>query len=196
MIEELLKGNVQFSETVFKKNIGQDRDLVTGEKPKVLWIGCSDARIQTGHITNAPPGSLYIHRNMGNLAPNHDWNFASILENAVVHLKVEEIVVCGHSDCSAIRALDEDLQDAYIPLWLSDAREAKKRVDSCIAPPRTPNERQERWKQIEIENVRLQVENLLTFPLVKKAINNGEIKIYGLYYNLSTGSCPGSCEGI
>jgi carbonic anhydrase len=187
MIEELLKGNVQFSETVFKKNIGQYRDLVTGEKPKVLWIGCSDARIQTGHITNAPPGSLYIHRNMGNLAPNHDWNFASILENAVVHLKVKEIVVCGHSDCSAIRALDEDLHDAYIPLWLSDAREAKKRVDSCIAPPRTPNEQQERWKQIEIENVRLQVENLLTFPLVKKAVNNGEIKIYGLYYNLSTG---------
>ena len=124
---------------------------------------------------------------MGNLAPNHDWNFASILENAVVHLKVKEIVVCGHSDCSAIRALDEDLQDAYIPLWLSDAREAKKRVDSCIAPPRTPNEQQERWKQIEIENVRLQVENLLTFPLVKKAAIDGEIKIYGLYYDLSTG---------
>ncbi|MDD1702101.1 MAG: carbonic anhydrase [Methanoregula sp.] len=187
MIEELLKGNVQFSETVFKKNIGQYRDLVTGENPKVLWIGCSDARIQTGHITNAPPGSLYIHRNLGNLAPNHDWNFASILENAVVHLKVEEIVVCGHSDCSAIRALDEDLRDAYIPIWLSDAREAKKRVDSFIAPPRTPDEQQERWKQIEIENVRLQIENLLNFPLVKTAVNNGEIKIYGLYYDLSTG---------
>jgi carbonic anhydrase len=187
MIEELLKGNVQFSETVFKKNIGQYRDLVTREHPKVLWIGCSDARIQTGHITGAPPGSLYIHRNMGNLAPSQDWNFASILENAVVHLNVEEIVVCGHSDCSAIRALDEDLHDAYIPLWLSGAREAKKRVDSCIAPPRTPNEQQERWKQIEIENVRLQIENLSNFPLVKKAVNNGELKIYGLYYDLSTG---------
>ena len=58
MIEELLKGNVQFSKTVFKKNIDQYRNLVTGENPKVLWIGCSDARIQTGHITNAPPGSL------------------------------------------------------------------------------------------------------------------------------------------
>ena len=179
MIEELLKGNKQFSETVFKKNIGQYRDLVKGEKPKVLWIGCSDARIQTGHITNAPPGSLYIHRNMGNLAPNHDWNFASILENAVVHLKVEEIVVCGHSDRSAIRALDEDPQDAYIPLWLSDAREAKKRVDACIAPPNTPNEQLERWKQIEIENVRLQIENLLNFPLVKQAEIRGKSKFTG-----------------
>ena len=70
---------------------------------------------------------------------------------------------------------------------LSDAREAKKRVDSCIAPPRTPNEQQERWKRIEIENVRLQVENLLTFPLVKKAAIDGEIKIYGLSCDLSTG---------
>jgi carbonic anhydrase len=188
MIEELLQGNAQFRETIFKENNAQYRELVKGENPKVLWIGCSDARLQTGHITNAPPGTLYIHRNMGNIAPNHDWNFAAVLEYAIVHLKVEDIVVCGHSDCDAIRALDQNLQGAYIPLWLNDAREAKKRVDSLIAPPRTQKEIEERWKQIEMENVRLQIEHLATYPIVKKAIDDEEIKIHGLYYDMHTGN--------
>ena len=169
MIEELFQGNKRFQETFFIENISQDRELIEGEKPKVLWIGCSDARIQTGHITDAPPGTLYIHRNMGNIAPNHDWNFASVLEYAIVHLNVEDIVVCGHSDCDAIRALDQNLQDAYIPLWLNEAREAKNRVDSWIAPPRTKEQMEERWKQIEMENVRLQIEHLIAYPFVKKA---------------------------
>lgn len=125
MLEEIFTGNKKFQETFFKDNIAQYRELAGGEKPKVLWIGCSDARIQTGHITNAPPGTLYIHRNMGNIAPNHDWNFAAVLEYAIIHLKVEDVVICGHSECDAIRALDEDLKDAYIPLWLNEAREAK-----------------------------------------------------------------------
>jgi carbonic anhydrase len=187
MIEELLQGNSQFNETVFKENIARYRGLVPGQSPKVLWIGCSDSRIQTGHITNAPPGELYIHRNMGNMAPNHDWNFAAVLEYAVVRLKVEEIVICGHSDCDAIRALDEDLHDAYIPLWLNDSREAKKRVDSWIGPSRTQEEKEERWKQIEMENVRLQIEHLMIFPFVKRNADEGKIRIYGLYYDLSTG---------
>jgi carbonic anhydrase len=187
MIEELFQGNKRFQETFFKENISQYRELTEGEKPKVLWIGCSDARIQTGHITNAPPGTLYIHRNMGNIAPNHDWNFASVLEYSIVHLNVEDIVVCGHSDCDAIRALDQNLQDAYIPLWLNEAREAKNRVDSWIAPPRTKEQMEERWKQIEMENVRLQIEHLIAYPFVKKAADDGKIKIYGIYYDLSSG---------
>ena len=187
MLEELFEGNKKFQETFFKENIAQYRELTGGENPKVLWIGCSDARIQTGHITNAPPGTLYIHRNMGNIAPNHDWNFASVLEYAIIHLKVEDIVICGHSDCDAIRAHDQDLQDAYIPLWLNEAREAKNRVDSWIAPPRTQEEMEGRWKQIEMENVRLQVEHLVSYPFVKKAADEGKIKIYGIYYDLSTG---------
>ena len=176
MIEELLQGNSQFNETVFKKSKARYQELMAGQHPKVFWIGCSDARIQTGHITNAPPGSMYVHRNMGNMAPNHDWNFASVLEYAIVHLKVEDIVVCGHSDCDAIRGLDENLQDSYIPLWLNEAREAKNRVDLWIAPPRTKEELEGRWKQIEIENVRLQVEHLKSYPLVKKATDEGKIK--------------------
>jgi len=101
---------------------------------------------------------------------------------------VQEIVICGHSDCGAMKALDKDLHDPYLPLWLNDAREAKIRVDSRYPVPTTPDEIKERNHQIELENVRLQVEHLMTYPSVKKAVNERRVHIQGLYYDLATGT--------
>jgi carbonic anhydrase len=188
MIDELLEGNRKFRETVFAQNIAHYQELTKGQSPPVLWIGCSDSRIQTGHITQAKPGVLFLHRNIGNTAPINDWNFATVLEYAIRHLKVKEIVICGHSDCGAIKALDAETDDMYIPLWLNNAREAKQRVDARISAPKTPEEKKERSRLIEHENVRLQIEHLKTYPLVKTALQEGKIGVFGLYYDLSTGA--------
>jgi len=138
-------------------------------------------------ITQAKAGELFIQRNIGNIVPIHDWNFATVLEYAVVHLKVSDVVICGHSNCGAIRALDKESTDSYIPLWLNNAREAKVRVDSKISPPKTVLEMDERYKMIEQENVRLQIEHLFTYPLLKKAVDEKRIEVHGLYYDLGTG---------
>ncbi|MCX6688500.1 MAG: carbonic anhydrase [Methanoregula sp.] len=188
MIDELLEGNKKFQETEFKNNIQRYNELAKGQKPSVLWIGCSDSRIQTGHITNSAPGVLFIQRNIGNVAPIHDWNFATVLEYAVKHLKIQHIVICGHSDCGAIKALDKETDDAYIPLWLNNATEAKSRVDAKIKTPVTPEEKKNRSTMIEQENVRLQIEHLKKYPLVKEALKNKAIQVHGLYYNLDTGA--------
>ena len=180
--------NKRFQETVFRDNIQRYSELAKGQKPSVLWIGCSDSRLQTGHITGAQPGVLFIQRNIGNVAPIHDWNFATVLEYAVVHLKVEDVVICGHSNCGAIRALDTESTDSYIPLWLNNAREAKVRVDKKITPPKTELEKDERYRQIEQENVRLQIEHLHTYPLLKKAVDEKRVKVHGLYYDLGSGA--------
>jgi len=188
MIDQLLAGNKKFQETVFKDNIERYSELAKGQKPSVLWIGCSDSRIQTGHITSAAPGVLFIQRNIGNVAPVHDWNFATVLEYAVKHLKVQHIVICGHSDCGAIKALDKETDDVYIPLWLNNATEAKQRVDTKINKPKTPEEIKARSTMIEQENVRLQIEHLKKYPLVKEALTKKAIQVHGLYYNLDTGA--------
>jgi len=143
MIDKLLLGNYRFRETDFTPNIDYYRNLSSGQHPGVLWIGCSDSRLQTGHITQARAGELFIQRNIGNIVPIHDWNFATVLEYAVVHLKVSDVVICGHSNCGAIRALDKETTDSYIPLWLNNAREAKVRVQDdregeCQASDRAP----------------------------------------------------------
>jgi carbonic anhydrase len=187
VIDKLLLGNYRFRETDFTPNIDYYRELASSQHPTTLWIGCSDSRLQTGHITQARAGELFIQRNIGNIVPIHDWNFATVLEYAVVHLKVSDVVICGHSNCGAIRALDKESTDSYIPLWLNNAREAKVRVDSKISPPKTVLEMEERYKMIEKENVRLQIEHLFTYPLLKKAVDEKRIEVHGLYYDLGTG---------
>ena len=188
MIDQLLEGNKKFRETVFRQNFDHYQELAKGQSPPVLWIGCSDSRIQTGHITQMKPGHLFIQRNIGNVAPVHDWNFATVLEYAIKHLKVRDIVICGHSDCGAIKALDKELDDVYIPLWLNNAIEAKNRVDSKIKKPSTPEETKNRSRMIEQENVRLQIEHLRTYPLIKTALKEKSIEVHGLYYDLETGA--------
>ncbi|MDO8842627.1 carbonic anhydrase, partial [Methanocalculus sp.] len=111
----------------------------------------------------------------------------TVLEYAVLHLKVKDIVICGHSNCGAIRALDKESNDSYIPLWLNNAREAKERVDAKIKPPTTLAEKDERYRLIEHENVRLQIEHLYTYPLLKKAVDEKRVEVHGLYYDLTNG---------
>ena len=188
MIDQLLKGNEQFRKTTFNDNIQRYTELTKGQQPPVLWIGCSDSRIQTGHITGTHAGTLFMHRNIGNMAPANDWSLATVLEYGIKHLKVQHIVICGHSDCGAIKALDKELDDAYVPNWLNNAMEAKKRVDAKIKKPSTPQEQKQRSTMIEQENVRLQIEHLRTYPVVKKAEQEKKIEIHGLYYDLGTGA--------
>ncbi len=187
MIDKLLEGNRKFREGFFRENLDHYRELTRGQSPSVLWIGCSDSRIQTGTITQTMPGTLFVHRNVGNIAPMHDWNFASVLEYAIRHLKVKDIVICGHSDCGAIKALDKETDDVYIPLWLNNAVEAKKRVDARISPPKTPEEKKSRSEMIEKENIALQIEHLKRYPIVKEALLKKEVQVHGLYYDLETG---------
>ena len=188
MIDELLSGNVKFQNTQFKQNHERYSELVKGQQPPVLWIGCSDSRVQTGHITSTQAGTLFMHRNIGNMVPANDWSLATVLEYGIRHLKVKYIVICGHSDCGAIKALDKDLNDSYVPNWLNNAIEAKKRVDVKIKKPSNPQEQKNRSRMIEQENVRLQIEHLKTYPIVKDALQEKQIEIHGLYYDLETGA--------
>lgn len=193
MIDNLLLGNNRFRESDFTPNIDHYRDLVAAQHPKVLWLGCSDSRVNPERITESRAGEIFVQRNIGNIVPDHDWNFATVLEFAIVHLQVEDIVICGHSDCGAIKAMEMPTTDAYIPLWLSNARVAKERVDAKMPGPLTPDEDKARLTAIEQENVRLQLEHLLTYPLVKNAVDAGKLQIHGLYYDLETGMLSRIC---
>lgn len=188
MIENLLEGNKKFRETEFNNHIDCYQNLAKGQSPKVLWLGCSDSRVNPERLTGARPGILFIQRNIGNVVPLHDWNFATVLEYAINHLAITDIVICGHSDCGAIKALDKETADSYIPLWLNNAVAAKDRVDSCSKDQASSPDCRERSKMIEQENVRLQIEHLKTYPIVKTTLKEEKIAVHGLYYDLITGT--------
>ena len=139
-------------------------------------------------ITGAKAGELFVHRNIGNIVPLHDWNLGTVIEYAVNHLKVDDIVICGHSNCGAIKSLDHEGGDHYIPLWLNNAVEAKRRVDSRIQAPKTPEEEKNRLRLIEIENVGLQIEHLQP-PPVRPQKKRG-----GSRFTASTRSCHWRAE--
>jgi carbonic anhydrase len=188
MIDNLLLGNKKFRETKFRDHIDCYQNLARGQSPKVLWLGCSDSRVTPERLTGAHPGILFVQRNIGNIVPVHDWNFATVLEYAIKHLTVTDIVICGHSDCGAIKALDKETDDHYIPLWLNNALPAKERVDGGINKMTGQEEKKERSTKIEQENVRLQIEHLKTYPLIKTALKEGKIQVHGLYYDLLSGT--------
>jgi carbonic anhydrase len=110
-------------------------EIKRGHAPKILWIGCSDARVPANEIIGEPPGSVFVHRNIANQVPNTDVSCMSVLQYAIDILKVRHIVVCGHYDCGGIRAATERV-DYRAPLdnWLRNIRDTyrlhQKELDS------------------------------------------------------------------
>lgn len=188
MIEKLLEGNKTYLKNDFERKKDTYLKLTTSQEPSVLWFGCSDSRVSPERITASRPGDIFVHRNIGNVIPTHDWNIASILEYALKYLKIRDIVICGHSDCGALHALDNDLSaDSYIPMWINNVRDAQRRVDERMGPVTTPEDKVKRIREIELENVRLQLEHLRDYPLVSQAEKDGAVELHGLHYNLETG---------
>ena len=182
MIEDFLEGNKRFVETDFKQKKDHYAALTKSQSPKALWIACSDSRVDPERITSAEMGEIFVHRNIGNLVPENDLNIATVLEYAVNHLKVKDIVVCGHSNCGAMKALvsDGSPADQYIPGWLENAKIILADVDSNLAPA-------EKMKAIEIANIKQQLKNLKGYYMVNEAIARGDLEIHGIYYDLETG---------
>src|SRR6186997_481205 len=78
------------------------KNLSTGQKPKFLYIGCSDSRVSTEELMGMKPGEVFVHRNLANLVVSTDNNLNAVVQYAVEHLKVRHIVVCGHYDCGGV----------------------------------------------------------------------------------------------
>ena len=129
MINKLLKGNAKFVAGEFKPNEKYYRTIAARQSPKVLWIGCSDSRVSEDVITGTRPGTMFVHRNVANIVEFNDVNISSILEYGIVHLKIDDIVVCGHTRCGGIAAIEDGVHENYIADWLCIASGAKVITD-------------------------------------------------------------------
>jgi carbonic anhydrase len=133
-------------------------------------------------------GEIFVHRNIGNIVAKNDPNLGCVLEYAVGHLKVKYIIICGHSDCGAMKALDADMSDEeYISTWLKHSQEVKETVEGEYGTPAECADLAARKKEIELENIRVQLENLRSYSPVKGAEEEGRIELHGLFYDLDTG---------
>ncbi len=191
-LEEYAKGNKLFR-TYFKKNKESLLDLVkSGQTPKALFIGCSDSRVIPDLIVQSDPGDLFVIRNVGNFVPpykpDEDYHStASGIEYAVSVLNVKDIIICGHSHCGACQHLYEEIEDpslVHTKKWLELGKSAKT---SAILGLGVNAPKEKLLRLTEKLSVVKQIENILTYPLVKNRFENGSLHIHGWYYDIETG---------
>lgn len=188
MITTLLEGNRRFVAETFEKEKELFVELTRGQKPTVLWIGCSDSRVPVNTITQTRAGEVFVHRNVGNIVAANDWNLSAVLEFSINHLRIPDIVICGHYGCGGIQALDEEnTDDKYIPIWLINAYKAKERVDEKLRALHIDIPQEQRMKLIVEENVRLQLEHLREYPFVRRAVVDGKLTLNGWVYDMGNG---------
>ena len=158
-----------------------------GQNPKVLWIGCSDSRVVPELITGADPGELFAVRNIANVVPpaaSAACATGAAIEYAVIHLEVRHIVVCGHTECGGIKALEAPPSastEPHIASWLELAQPARERVLGSDVPEA------ERYLETIKTNILMQCENLRTYPCVADGERSGRLSIHPWLYDLHTG---------
>lgn len=190
-----MAGFRRFREKYFQENDDHSiyhRLSSAGQTPKTLMIGCSDSRVDPAIMTGAEPGELFMVRNVANLVPPCEpsavgfHGTSSAIEFAVQNLKVENIIILGHSQCGGIRALMQPNQEAtpsFISQWMSIAHEAREQVlkNSEVLDEATL------CRQAEMESLKVSIRNLRTFPFVQKAVDERDLHLIGIYFDLERG---------
>ena len=185
---KLISGHRRFREKFESDHEVFEKLAEEGQNPKVMWIGCADSRVVPELITGADPGELFDVRNIANVVPpaaSAACATGAAVEYAVIHLKVRHIVVCGHTECGGIKALEgcpDTENEAHIASWLEFAQPARTRVLDAGVPE------EERYLETIKANALMQCENLRTYPCVARGEQTGELSIHAWLYDLRTGT--------
>ncbi|MBN8701572.1 MAG: carbonate dehydratase [Bacteroidetes bacterium] len=159
--------------------------LAKGQKPPILWIGCSDSRVPANEITGTQPGEIFVHRNIANMVVHTDMNMLSVLDYAVNVLEVSHVIVCGHYGCGGINAALDNKQVGIIDNWLRHIKDVyrlhKKEIDSIA------DLEQKRRRLVEL-NVQEQVLDLIKTSIIQNTWATGRfLQVHGLVYDVANG---------
>lgn len=170
------------------------RELSKGQSPRAMVISCCDSRLNITEIFGTDPGDVFLHRNIANLVPPYDLHGTdsgtpAAIEFAVTALGVSHLVIVGHSDCGGVRGY-YDLANGNAPKlapersflgrWLQAIKPGYDRIkdscdgDACVAA-------------LEKEAIKVSVENLMTYPFVKEAVEADRLTLHGLWHDIGHG---------
>jgi carbonic anhydrase len=174
-IIKLLNNNREWAERIQRETPDFFKKLRRQQRPKYLWIGCSDSRVPANQITGLLPGEVFVHRNISNQVINTDMNLMCVLQYAIEILKVKHIIVCGHYGCGGIEAVMQNRTYGLLEHWL----------DNVKAVPHRGRITHDQMCEL---NVKTQVENLSRNTTVQKAWKQKRrLYIHGWIYSLSDG---------
>ena len=191
-MEKLVSGVRKFLDEVYTPKKDDYKELAKGQSPEVLFITCSDSRVDPTGLTSSKPGDLFVIENAGNIVPTYGMaiggeGVAATVEYAVVGLKVKHIVVCGHAYCGAMGGLlnpDALSSMPCVAKWLQHAEATRRIIDENY---KDVSDDAERLRAAVQENVLVQLENLRTHPSVAAALARKELQLHGWVYAFDEG---------
>ena len=188
--------------TSYSENSAWYRRLAEdGQRPRAMVIACCDSRVHVTAIFGADSGEFFIHRNIANLVPPYapdglQHGTSAAVEYAVTALKVAHLIVVGHTSCGGVagchamcsgRAPELEEKTSFVGRWMDVLRPGYDRVKDL------PEDQQ--VAALEREAVLVSIENLMTFPFVKQAVESGQMSIHGLVHDISEGTLVQAVEG-
>lgn len=187
-MERILAGVTRFQNEVFPEDRELFQSIAHAQQPRALFITCSDSRVHPNLITQTQPGELFLCRDVGNIVPAYGipGGVSATIEYAVAVLKVRHVIICGHSDCGAMRAAlhPESMVDLpSVSAWIRNA-DAARRVVLAKHPGASDDEL---WQALIVQNVISQLVNLRTHPAVAVRLATGDLDIHGWTYDIPTG---------
>ncbi len=189
-MKKLIKGLREFQSSYFTSHRDLFEELSLGQHPRVLFIACSDSRIDPNLITNAEPGEMFVIRNAGNIIPPFEatnGGEGATVEYAIHALDIRHIIVCGHSHCGAMKgllklsSLEEEMPLVYE--WLKHAEATRRLIRENYAE----REGEDLLEVAIAENVLTQIENLRTYPVIHSKLYRGELALHAWVYSIEEG---------
>lgn len=182
--ERLLSGNKKWSAEKLKKDPDFFKNLILGQNPEYLWIGCSDSRVPANEITDTKSGEIFVHRNIANVVVHTDMNLLSVLYYAVEVLRVKHVIVCGHYGCGGVLAAMENKDQGFVNNWLRNIKEVYNKHHEELDAIKDFQKRSNRLVEL---NVVEQVHNLSKTIVVQRAWKNRGLQIHGWVYGFDDG---------
>jgi carbonic anhydrase len=189
-MKKLVKGVVEFRKNVLPSYREMFSRLALGQAPDTLFIACSDSRVVPNLFASSDPGDLFVVRNVGNLIPccdqegrsTADESEAAAIEFALMQLNVSDIIVCGHSECGAMRALLDGRERVVAPHLRAWLRHGEPSLTRLTADSRKGINRANQLSKL---NVLQQLEHLKSYPIVRDRIESGRLALHGWWFDLS-----------
>lgn len=170
-----------------KLNLDQEffHKQAEGQHPPFLWIGCADSRVPPDEITGTHAGDMFVHRNIANIVTHSDLNLMSVLEYGILHLNVDHIIVCGHTNCGGVAAALGHRKLGIIDKWIRNIKDVyhihREELEDLKDDKKV-------WDKLVELNVREQVMNLAKTSFVQKRWSDGEFPVlHGWVYHLEDG---------
>jgi len=187
-MKKLIQGILEFRKNLTDEKSALFAKLALGQKPDTLFIACSDSRVVPNVFASTNPGDLFVIRNVGNLIPPqseglHDTSAAAALEFSLLNLNVVDIVICGHSECGAMKALidGKDSCCSHLGNWLQYGKESLKRVKSGFTLDPSLSEE----NQLSQVNVLQQMEHIASYPFVRERLEKKSLHIHGWWFDIA-----------